>query len=232
MKATVARVDVTYEVIFKRPLLDRAGSSPPFFQSLYDRLSDNFPISLADVAVHTDPHLSNVFASINLFGGAASVELRLDRWRATFRILRTDEDRKIVIRCLNLVRSVMEDLSDRVEPTRSIVTVASWYICDGGAGGVAEIMTRHGSLGTPIDQSFLGAEQVVFNINPHLRNATEGWDATFLVQPSLVEGAHLFASYTGTYIEGGRYSTIDQKAEHIKFMLSGMLEKIGVEVTA
>jgi hypothetical protein len=232
MKAQVARVDVSYEVSFRRPLLDWASVALPLFQSFYDRLSENFTVSLADVAVHADPHPAYAAASISLFGGAGAVELRPDRWRATFRNLRTEEDRKIVRRCLGLVESATEAGSrpDRPKSAQTLVTVASWYVCDEGATGVTELLGRHGSLGIPISRGFLGAEQIDFNVNPRLRNPTEGWDATFLIQPSVLEGTHLFANYSGTYVEGGRYNSIEQKAEHVKLMLTGMLEKIGVEL--
>src|SRR5262249_60685853 len=113
MKVIVARIDVVYEVNFRRPLFDREREVPPLLQSLYDTLSDNFGISLSDVSVHLADSLPNVFAMINLFGGAGSVELRLDRWRAVFRNIRTDEDRKIIIRCLNLAGGAIENFSER-----------------------------------------------------------------------------------------------------------------------
>jgi hypothetical protein len=75
MKAQVARVNVSYEVSFRRPLLDWASAALPLFQSLYDRLSENFSLTLADVAVHADPHPAYAVASIRLFGGAGAVEL-------------------------------------------------------------------------------------------------------------------------------------------------------------
>ena len=233
MKAQVAREDVSYEVSFRRPLLDWASAALPLFQSLYDQLSENFSLTLADVAVHADPHPAYAVASIRLFGGAGAVELRPDRWRATFRNLRSDEDRKIVMRCLSLLESGVEaeGRPDRHKSAQSLVAIASWYVCEGGATAVTELLNRHGSLETPISQGFLGAEDIDFNVNPRLRNPREGWDVTFLIQPSLMEGTHLFANYSGTYIDGGRYNSIEQKAEHAKLMLTGMLEKIGVELT-
>jgi hypothetical protein len=242
MKAQVAREDVSYEVSFRRPLLDWANAALPLFQSLYDRLSENFSLTLADVAVHADPRPAYAVASIRLFGGAGAVELRPDRWRATFRNLRSDEDRKIVMRCLSLLESGVEaegrppemqgrETPDRHKSARSLVAMASWYVCEGGATAVTELLNRHGSLGTPISQGFLGAEDIDFNVNPRLRNPREGWDVTFLIQPSLIEGTHLFANYSGTYIDGGRYNSIEQRAEHARLMLTGMLEKIDVELT-
>jgi hypothetical protein len=232
MKATIARADVTYEVTFKRPLFDRDREAPPLLQSLYDTFSDNFAISLPDVAVNFGGPPAHVSASINLFGGAGSVELLLDRWRATFRNIRTEEDRKLIIRCLNLAGGAIETFSDRLRPSRSLVTLGTWQTCDEGAAGVAKFLAEHGALRTPIDRGFLDAEQVDFSIYPRLRSVTEGWDVIFLIQASQLEGTHLFAHYNGTYIEGGRYNTVDQKAEHVRMMLTGMLEKLGVELTS
>jgi hypothetical protein len=229
MKVTVARVDVIYEVNFRRPLFDREREVPPLLQSLYDTLSDNFGISLSDVSVHLADSLPNVFAMVNLFGGAGSVELRLDRWRAVFRNIRTDEDRKIIIRCLNLAGGAIENFSDRSRSSRNLVNVSVWYVCDAGSTGVAKMLSQHGSSGMRIERGFLGSEEIEFSLYPRLLNKTEGWDVTFLVQRSWLEPSHLFINYSGTYLEGGRYNTIDQKADHIKQMFGGLLETLGLD---
>lgn len=227
MKATLARADVTYEVSFKKPLFDQ-GAHPPLVQSVYDTLSDNFSISLPDVGVNAGPAPSHIFVVMNLFGGAGSVELRLDRWRASFKGLMNENDRKLIIRCLNLVTVALEGASDRISPARTVLTVASWYKCDEGAPGVASMLSEHGSLGIEVDRGFLGAEQIDYTINPHMRNPTEGWDALFFIQESQLEGTHLFLNYTGNYVTGGRYNSVDQKADHIATMISGMLGALGV----
>jgi hypothetical protein len=231
MKATLARADVAYEVSFKKPLFDREREAPPLLQSLYDALSDNFPISLNDISTNMNAPPAQVSATIGLFGGAGWIELRLDRWRAGFRNLRTEEDRKLIIRCLDVAGRAIQTFSDRLRTTSTVLNVSSWLVCDQGMSGVATLLSNHGSLGIQIDRGFLGAEEIHFSINPRLRNSTEGWDVIFLFQASAMEGTHLFANFNGTYIEGGRYNTIDQRAEHVRVMLSGMLEKLGVELT-
>jgi hypothetical protein len=51
MKAHLVRADTSYDVFFKRPLLDRPPSIPAPLQTVYDALSDGFSISIADVRV-------------------------------------------------------------------------------------------------------------------------------------------------------------------------------------
>jgi hypothetical protein len=105
MKATIERADASFEVAFKKPLLDQSRGAP--LQKLYDALSENFTLSLADITVNAGPAPAQAFANVALFGGAGSIEIRMDRWRATFRGLRTPEDTKVISRCLELAEGAL-----------------------------------------------------------------------------------------------------------------------------
>jgi hypothetical protein len=65
---------------------------------------------------------------------------------------------------------------------------------------------------------------------PLLRNTTEGWDASFFIQKSKVQGSHLFVNYTGNYIAGGRYNSVDQIDGHVESMLRALLEMFDVRL--
>ena len=227
MKATVQRTDITYEVSFKKPLISQTGRDA-IFTSLYESMAENFLVTLTDVTINAGPSPANIAAAISLFGGAASIVMRLDSWRAEFRNIQSEDDRKLALRCLNLAAGAIES-SDRVLPARRTATVASWLACEEGEAGVATLLRQYGSPGK-IEADFLGAAELDFAINPTLRNPTEGWDSTFYISRSQLSGTHLFVNYIGHYIEGGRYNSIDQLTEHVRFMLRGMLEKLGVQL--
>ena len=227
MKANAQRVDVTYEVSFKKPLISRA-TREALFTSLYDSLAENFAVSLTDVAVNNGPAPANIFEAISLFNGSGSIVTRLDSWRAEFQTIRSEDDRKLVLRCLNLAASAIET-PDRASPARRTATVGSWLAFDEGETAVATLLEKYGNPGK-IEPGFLGAAELAFTVNPTLRNPTEGWEATFFIQKAQLPGTHLFVSYIGRYIEGGRYNSIDQLAEHIRGMLRGMLERLSVQI--
>ena len=85
--------------------------------------------------------------------------------------------------------------------------------------------------GNEFEPGFLNSEQIEVSLNPRFKNSTEGWDALFLVQPSLVAGTQLFLNFTGTYIFGGRYNTIDHQLAHAQTTIKAMLKKIDFELT-
>ena len=68
---------------------------------------------------------------INLFGGAATIELRAEFWRGTFVRIVTEDDVKLVLRCLGVVSEAIAKTSDRLTPSRASVAIAGWYQASG-----------------------------------------------------------------------------------------------------
>jgi hypothetical protein len=229
MQATLASADVTYEVFFKKPLFD-ARDNAPLIQSVYDALSGSFLLSINDITVNQGPAPSQISVALSMFAGAGSIELRVDRWRGSFRRLVSSGDFDLILRCLNVTSGAMQNTSDRLSPARAKVVVASWYNCDMDLKEIEALLGRYWLKDRELHSNFLNAEQVTLTLNPYLKNATEGWDVFFLVQPSAVPGTQLFLNYTGTYIIGGRYNSIDQQSEHVRGMIEGMLKELGFEV--
>jgi hypothetical protein len=228
MKAILSRVDATYEVQFKKPLLDygRIPESP--IQLIYDALSEAASISIADIVVNPGPAPGSVSVYFSLFGGLGSIELRLDRWRATFRTIRTEDDKKIVIRLINLTATAVDQLSDRTSAARTFLSVAYWYQCDVGIDGVKKLLELLGPTTMKFDPASFGGKEIEFTLNPRVWNAEEGWDARFIVQPSLLEGSHLFLRYDSDYISGGRYNSPDERFVHVEKMTATLLDQLGL----
>jgi hypothetical protein len=229
MKAHLFRTDASYDVFFKRPLLDRLPSVPAPLQTVYDALSDNFSISTADVQVNQGTSVADTSIVYNLFTGAGSIELRPDRWRGAFRGLISEQDIQLVLRCVQTVAAAIEKTSDRMIASRSILTVATWHQCDITVDQVAALLSTYWMPGKELKIGFLDAEKIRIELNPVLENAKEGWVATFYVAPSKVDSSQLFMNYKGTYASGGRYNSIEVQATHARSMLRGMLNELGFE---
>jgi hypothetical protein len=226
MMASLHRADVAYEVVFKRPLLDRpAGVTAPL-QSLYDALSENFTISISDVVVNQSATPSQTSATYTLFGGAGAIELRPDRWRGVFRNIASEPDIELIVRCLSVVGSALEKTSERTSPARAVVTAATWYKSDVILEQISALL-KNFWVQPDLKAGFLNAEKVDVDLNARLENSKEGWDGTFYVAPSKVADAELFINYIGTYISGGKYNSIAHQAEHCRSMLRGMLAMLG-----
>lgn len=229
MKADLIRADVTYEVFFKKPLLDRPVGVPALIQSVYDALSEAIAVSVADIMVNQSPTPAQTSVIYNLFGGAGSIEIRADRWRGVFHSLVSTEDINLITRCLQIVASAIETTSDRLSPARTNLTVAGWYACDVSRDDVASVLENYWMPKNEMAAKFLDAEEIEYVLNPKLKNKSEGWEATFYVAVSALEKTELFLNYIGNYIHGGRYNSIDQQRAHVRLMLAGMLNKLGFE---
>ena len=231
MKAALTRADVTYEVFFKKPLLDRPSGVPALIQSVYDALSEAVTISVADIQVNQSLTPAQTSVTYNLFGGAGSIEIRADRWRSTFRNLISIDDINLITRCIQIAASAIEKTSDRLSPARTDLTVAGWYKSDVGREEVAAVLKNYWMPKNEMAAKFLDADEIEYVLNPKLKNKSEGWEATFYVAVSALDNTELFINYLGNYTHGGRYNSIDQQRTHVRAMLAGMLNKIGFETS-
>jgi hypothetical protein len=228
MQVTLTRADVSYQSVFKRPLLDREAGTPALIQTVYDVLSDNFKISVADIIVNQSGGPADNAVTIKLFGAAAAIELRSEFWRGTFPRVVTAEDVKLVLRCLSVVSEAIAKTSDRLIPSRASVAVAGWYQVSGDFDAAA-FFKGLGSKAIELEPNFLGSKSIEYTFNPTLKNGDEGWDATFLVQASVIEGAQLFMNSASNYVSGGRYGSLELQAGHAETLAIGMLRKLGFE---
>jgi hypothetical protein len=232
MKANLFRADTSYEAFFRQPLLDRPSGVQAPLQSVYDALSEQFTITVADVQVNQSAIVAQTSVIYNLFNGAGSIELRPDRWRGVFRGLVSDKDTELVIRCLQTAGAAIEKTSDRMTPTRAILTVASWYKCDITIEQVTSLLGQYWIRQDELKSGFLNAEKAHNDLNPILKNPSEGWEAAFYVAPSKLENAELFLNYIGTYQSVGRYNSLEQQSGHLRLMLISMLKVLGFETSA
>jgi hypothetical protein len=228
MQATLARADVTYQSFFKRPLLDRQVGAPALIQVVYDALSDNFKLSVADIIVNQSGGHADNAVIIKLFGGGATIELRAEFWKGTFFRIVTPDDVKLVLRCLGVASEAIAKTSDRLTPSRASVAIAGWYQVSGDFQADT-FFQGLGSKAVELQPNFLGAKSVEYSFNPTLKNDDEGWDASFLVQASLIEGTQVFMRTNSNYQSGGKYGSLELQAGHAESLAIGMLRKFGFE---
>jgi len=230
MQVTLARADVSYQSFFKKPLLDRPAGTPALIQIVYDALSENFKISVADIVVNQSGGPADSSVMFRLFGAAASIELRSEFWKGIFPRVITADDVKLVTRCLGVVSEAVAKASDRLLPARATVVVAGWYQVPDGFDP-ATFFKGFWSNANELEPNFLGSKAIEYALNPTLRNADEGWDATFFVQASMIEGTQIFLNCISNYVSGGRYSSLELQADHAQTLAIAMLGKLGFEAS-
>jgi hypothetical protein len=78
-KYTELRASARIEALFSRPILDWTGVPSRFNLMVYDALANKVPINPAELSVHGNTVLGEVYAKYNIYGGATSVSLYADK---------------------------------------------------------------------------------------------------------------------------------------------------------
>jgi hypothetical protein len=127
------------------------------------------------------------------------------------------------------VSEAVSSNSERLLPLRASATVASWLKTE-GEFDVKELIGNLFAGDGEVAVGFLNSEVVEQTYNPVLRNASEGWDVTYFVQPSALPGSQLFMNCIANYLSGGRYGTLKLQEDHSEVLIVEMLKKLGFEM--
>lgn len=226
MKATLARANISYQSFYKKPLLGAPAANPGLLEPVYDVLSENFAISISDIIGNRSVSPADNSIIFKLFGGVATIEIRADCWKAFFPGVVSEGDLALIQRCLFLVAPTIEASSTRTSPARASVGVAGWYKSDAELDAT-KMLRAYWAPDTLLEDGFLDSEKIEYTLNPKLINSAAGWDASYVIQPSALTDSHIFINYTANYICGGAYSSIEAQVKHSRFLVVGMLERLG-----
>ena len=229
MKVSIHFMSVAYEAGFKEPAFDVPQSVPQILADFYRALSPKFPIKLSDMQAFGGNTLSDVIVRILLFSGNGQLELRLDKFSAVFRGVRTAEDVGIVGTCINICNEVLNATLPNMIVEKTSIRTDSWLACEGAAAAAQGLLEE---LHTPRDHSGVkGFDDAKLRHleNAELRNDAEGWSATFGLDESLIPQAHLYFSCSVTYTEAGRYKTLSERTEHAEGVYRSILTYYGLE---
>jgi hypothetical protein len=230
MKIVTRRARYSYEGFFEKPRFDLGGSPPQTLQKLYDIFAQSYSVSLSNFTVNSNPPLTAFNYEVSLFEGAARITVGLDRFRVDLHAFQapTDRDVELGLNLVRLTRAAIEDLSPEVAQKHAQVSVSQWFVTEGGADAAQTWLAANaGSKAGKLEK--FGAEVVDYRPELRIRNNSELWSAHFAAEKSAVPGSDLFINATNVYIDGGKYTGINERAEHINSLFEVLNDVWGLE---
>ncbi len=229
MEFSVTRLDIVFETVFIRPAFSVAQKTTKVLESIYDALSPRFSVQLSDLQVQPGLSFADVFVRVNIFGGNGQLELRVDKFTGRFQNLKTSDDVKSVKESLDLSeKAIAEVIPDMREKTTAIRT-ASWLNCGLDGAAAANLREKWVDASANVPYRQLGAASLNCPIEASFDNEEERWAVSFRIEPSASNSADLYFACNGLYAPGGKFSNLDERAEHMEIQYLGLLRHFGFE---
>ncbi len=230
MRFSLYRLNIAYEMAFKEPAFEVPQSAVGILTAFYRALSPRFPpLRMSDLQVAGGGALSDVAVRVGLLSLNGLLEVSVEKFTGNFQALQTEEQITTVKDCIALSEEALAKALPEVEAGATAIRTTSWIKCEGGVSASQELLKRYGDsgLGMPIEK--FEATGINYSPTAQLRNEAERWGVTFLLERSAIEQAHLYFMCNATYMDGGRYNSLDERAQHIRAMYLGILQHFGLE---
>lgn len=228
MDVSLFRMDLAYEVPFKRPVFDIARPGAPILRAYYDALNPRFPIAMSDLQAPSATSFGDVLFRVVLFGGSGVLETTLTRFYARFERIQSQQDLKVVSDCVSLSEQALKSAVTEVEPVGARIVSASWFSCEGGADAASTFLTGMACSALDPNPESYGASGVIGMVGAEFVAENEGWSARFRVEKSLMELAHLFYHFEINHLQNGRFGSFDDRAQHAESLYVLILNRLGL----
>lgn len=226
MEYKALRMSVVYEHRFARPMFSVARVAVEVLEGIYEALSPEYAISMADLSAASAATMSEVAIRANLFGGNGFLEVNPERFHARFVGIQSNADIQTIKNTVVLAEAGMQKALNLTKFGDTSIQVSAWLTLTGGDEEGERFFEKY--VQKHIAKAELDAERAVYLINANFSNDNQGWRLNFLVEPSRLPGAQLFLLADATYSSGSRLEELDAKVSHLEAKIDILLKQCGL----
>ncbi len=235
MRYKTSYLELTYEARFSKPLFALALSPAAVLEALYNRFSPKYSILSRDLTVDAGRSVGEVRAKVNLFAGKGSLEISADSFIARFDDPRGANDAEIVKDCIQLTHDALSAVktSSRLAIREETVSVRMFNeLIDSPANARVFLRNLFPQSELYPFSEVQGKTDVVPGYQMELLDDDEKWEFTLGVQRAIRSDKELFIVATVRFLDGGRFTTLDEKANHSVDLILGALARLKLEPQA
>lgn len=233
MKATALRIDVLHECSFEQPWFGLVQGLPDTLRVFYERISPRYKIAPDQISVASANVLSDVSVKFDLFQGAASIELKSDRFIFVATRLYDKESLSIIKDVIALTYEAIEHCLPGMQAKSSRVLVHSWLEVEDGQDVAMTILERSAAPKFPLNvQQLPGDPKPVHRLKTELASDVEDWALSIQGEPSALQGAHLFLALDYHFGQSTKYGTLEEKVAMVEDTSVEVLNALGLSTEA
>ena len=230
MKASLNKLDLTYEVLFSAPAFDLPAHHTTLLKALYENFRPEILIDPNDMHVVSGAKLSEVRVGVTLLGGLARIDIAVDKLSLEFGGLRNDQDidlcKSCILRSEQAIKSALPDIVFEIKLIRPLLFLE----LDGGIGSSKEYLAQVAGYPARFDLSGFNGADLQPKIDINVENTEENWFAMMNAWPIAGQPATLNVSCFVRYSAGGAIYGLDNQANHIRNLIETFLSGIGLEI--
>ena len=230
MRASIERVNLTYEEVLSAPLFDLPSRGTALLHSLHKAIHPRYSIPPTHMQIFGGNAMSDVRIRITLFNGNGIIDVTVDKISIAFNDLLGREDIDICKDCISttdqVIRSFFTDL--RI----SFVSVNPTVYISLDEAAIAPGMYLSGIISHEFKFDLDKFENAIQypGVNLTVGSSTAGWNVIFHAFQNASAASSLVVSCHAQYLQGGQISELEEKNIHLHKLFVSFLEGIGLEI--
>jgi hypothetical protein len=229
IEISAGRLDVAYEARFTPPSVNFAIGAAAVLKAVYSKLASRWTIASNDVSVAArvnEVKLNEVRVRLNMFNGAATLEIDADKIGGFFRNARFPNDLPTIRECLKIYLGAIADaLPD--EPVSDHTLKFMMF------AKLLQEPKSHQAFLTgflPPQLKNIAGEDLHPAVKFEIENKETKSVFAFELMRAYVAKDDLFMSASLTSLEGSSLSTIEQRMDHLLSFINKTWDNLGLKL--
>ena len=231
------KVDITFQKTFQALAFDVIGSGVNILREISQRIGPRYFIRTEDLSIHGGTNLSEVRVRAALFSGAGEIQVTPERLFLKFTNVRADrssEDLKIIKDVALLAEEVVKSTIPNLHFREDVIQFTAYIKLkekNETAAALLNGLAKGSNASSRLKAPELGGSNIHFGLKTELENVKDKWNITYEMTRSVLGEDVIFLSGVATFLEGGAWSSIEEKFSHTEKTTDAFLSSVGLEST-
>ena len=230
MKATIERINLTYEVAFAAPLFDLPIRGTDLLSSLHGAIHPRYSIPLTHMQIFGGNAMSDVRVRITLFNGSGIIDVTSDKLSIMFTDILGQDGIEISKDCIATTERIVRSFFSEHRVAYVSVNPTMFILLDSTEMKSGIYLSEIMSSEIEFDLEEFDEAIQYPGINLTVESSEAGWSAIFHAYQNSSTASSLVISCHAQYVEGGQISNLEERSNHLSRLFGKFIDGLGLEI--
>ena len=230
MRASIERINLTYEEVLAAPLFDLPSRGTALLHSLHGALHPRYSIPPTHMQIFGGNAMSDIRVRITMFNGNGIIDVTTDKISIVFNDILGREDIDICKDCISATDHVIKNFFTNLKVAFVSVNPTVFVSLDDAEMDSGIYLSKIVSHKIEFDlEEFEDVTQYP-GVNLTVGSLEAGWSVIFHAFQNASAASSLIVSCHAQYVRGGQISGLEEKSNHLTKMFGNFVDGIGLEI--
>ncbi len=229
MKATVAKINLRYEVGYAQPLFSQIGTFLEQIEPIYDALRQDLSVPSDAITVENGNTFATAKITVSLFSGKWVFESRLDGYKVQISDLFKTEHYDFAVKCTGKFSGAVIGFIPNATPEFWQIQKSTWLNVDDSSESVTRFLNQFNPYGDSHDPFNIDSTKTETSARFECSNREKFWNVWIAMEKSIDPTATLFYDVLVNHFTGSLLEDMESQSQHLKHLSDAFLKKPNLE---